>query len=137
MISRTTKTIGGRTVEICRCAATEALDLELSIAKVAGSADIVAMLTSKGSADEMADIIRVVGGVAKSLTHAELLRLMNMLFQYVSFDGKVFRDINEDFSDRPRDIWEVFIEAIMHNLGPLGEGLRKSSKPESTSPTTT
>jgi hypothetical protein len=134
MISKTEISIGSRTIEIHRCAATEALDLELSIARVAGNIDISA-ITAAG-AGKLAEAVAlgladVVGGIAKNLTHAELLRLMNMLFQYVRIDGKPFRDINEDFADRPKDIWEVFIAAIKHNLGPLGEGLLPKSQPQS------
>jgi hypothetical protein len=140
MISKTEISIGGRTIEIHRCAATEALDLELSIARVAGNVDISA-ITAAGAgklaeAVALGGLVDVVGGIAKNLTHAELMRLMNMQFQYVRIDGKPFRDINEDFSDRPKDIWEVFIAAIKHNLGPLGEGLLQKSQPASQRPTT-
>jgi len=139
MISKTEISIGGRTIEIHRCSAMEALDLELSIARVAGNVDISA-ITAAG-AGKLAEavalgLVDVIGGIAKNLTHAELVRLMEMQFKYIRIDGKPFRDINEDFSDRPKDIWEVFIAAIKHNLGPLGEGLLQKSPPASQRQTT-
>jgi hypothetical protein len=111
-------TVGGRAVVILRCSAVEALDLELSMAKVLGGGIAAAM----GSPDDAA---AAVGTIAKQLTHAELLRLMNMVFQYVSVDGEKIIDINSTFADRPRDIWEVFAAAVEHNLGPLGDWLRE------------
>jgi hypothetical protein len=122
------KVIGGRTVRINRCAAVQALDLELSIAKVAGSVDISsAMSASKGQLDAAIAIglAEMVAGIAQKLTLAELERLMNMLFAYVTIDGKPFRDLNEDFAERPWDVWETFAAAIEYNLGPLGEGLAR------------
>jgi hypothetical protein len=132
MISSTTTTIGGRTVQIFRCTAVEALDLELSILRAVGKVD-VASLTQASTGDLhgalTAGLLDMFGGMAKNLSHAELLRLMNMLFQYVTIDGQKFRDINESFADRPRDVWQVFVEAIKHNLGPLVGGLLTGSNP--------
>jgi hypothetical protein len=116
--SANTLTIGGRTVVITRCAATEALDLELSLTKVVGGG-IGSVLDSPDG------IMAALGGVARQLTHAELLRLMNLVFQYVTVDGQPVKDINSTFADRPRDIWEVFLEAVKHNLGPLGDWLKE------------
>ena len=140
MISKTEKTIGGRTIEIHRCATTENIDLQLSIAKVAGNIDIAAALSAaKGELDRaiVIGIGEMLAGVAQKLTKTELLRLMNMLFKYVHIDGKPFRDIDEDFSDRPWDLWEVFHAALEHNLGPLVDGLRRRFPATAKTTTTT
>jgi len=132
-----TITVGGRAITILRCAATEALDLELSLAKVAGSADMGAAQAAMGGNLQLAiasGLLDMVGGVAKNLSHTELLRMMGMLFKYITIDGKSFRDINEDFADRPADIWQVFAGCVRHNLGPLASLLPKGA---STSPTPT
>ena len=117
-ISNKTLTVGGRQIFIGRCSAIEALDLELSLAKTVGGG-IAAM---SGSVD---DAVAAVGTIAKQLTLAELQRLMNMVFGYVMIDNQKIIDINSAFADRPRDIWEVFIACIEHNLGPLGAWLRE------------
>lgn len=113
-----TLTVGGRSIFITRCSATEALDLELSLAKTVGGGIAAAL----GSTD---DAVAAVGAIAKQLTLEELKRLMNMVFNYVMIDNQKIIDINSSFADRPRDIWEVFIACIEHNLGPLGDWLRE------------
>jgi hypothetical protein len=127
-MSSTTISVGGRTIMILRCAATEALDLELSIARVLGSSDVAAAQAAMGGDFKSSvafGLIEMVSGAAKNLTLAELTRLMELLFKYIMIDGKSFRDINEDFADRPGDVWRVFIAAVKHNLGPLGDVLPK------------
>ena len=96
------KTIGGRLFSISRCSAIEALDLELAL----GNAQV-----SEG-----------LGGMCGKLAHAELVRLMTMVFGHCSCEGATITDLNVTFADRPRDIWEAFMAAVEHNLGPLGEG---------------
>lgn len=128
-----TITVGGRQITILRCAATEALDLELSIARVLGSADISAAKAAMGGDLKSAitmGLMEMISGAARNLTLSELTRLMGMLFKYVTIDGAAFRDINEAFADRPGDIWAVFAAAVGHNLGPLGDVLPKG-KPTS------
>jgi hypothetical protein len=128
--SSTTLSVGGRTITILRCAATEALDLELSLARVLGSADSTAAQAAVSGDIRSAialGLLDMVAGVARNLTLAELTRLMEMLFKYIMIDGKSFRNINEDFADRPGDIWKVFVGAVVHNLGPLGDVLPKKS----------
>lgn len=111
-----TLTVGGRTVVITRCSATDALDLELSLTKAVGGGIGEAMSSPDGAA-------AAIGAVAKQLTHAELLRLMNLVFKHVIIDGAPVTNIDSAFCDRPRDVWEVFFEAVKHNLGPLGDWL--------------
>ena len=123
-----TTTIGGRSIVITRCAATEALDLQLALARLLGGADTVAAAAAGsgnfGSALEMG-LLGMVSGIASKLSHAELLRLMNIVFKYVQIDGQPVGDINSTFANRPRDIWEVFVAAVAHNLGPLADWLRE------------
>lgn len=127
-MARLTKLIGGRTLEIHRCTAVEGLDLQLSLLKVVGKLDI-APLVAAAAGDVGAalalGISDLVANVAKGLTVAELTRLMDMVFKYMSIDGVQFRDINENFADRPLDVWQAFIAAVEHNLGPLVEELRR------------
>ena len=138
--SKTTKVIGGRTYEILRCSATQALDLQLSLLKVAGKLDISPLLAAAkgdvGSALALG-ITEVVANVAKNLTLSELTRLMNLVFtDYLQIDGKRFQHLDSDFSERPLDIWQAFIAAVEHNLGPLvDEFRRKSSSAQATTPT--
>jgi hypothetical protein len=117
----------------------EALDLELSLAKVAGSADTTAFNAVVGGDLKAAlalGVLDMVGGIAKNLSLRELTRLMDMLFQYVTINGQKVVDLNEAFSNRPRDVWEVFVAAVKHNLGPLGEWLRERSASRKNSPET-
>lgn len=118
-ITPKTLTVGGREITITRCTATEALDLELSIARVIGGG-IAAVLGSSSD-----DLAAAVGQMARQLTLTELKRLMNMVFQYVYVDNAKIVDIDSAFCDRPRDIWEVFAACVEHNLGPLGDWLKE------------
>ena len=131
MASKTTKLIGGRTLEIHRCAATQGLDLQLSLLKVVGKVEIAPLIAAaKGDigAALAGGITEVVANIAKNLTLTELTRLMNLVFtDYVHIDGKRFDDLNADFADRPLDMWLAFIAACEHNLGPLVDELRKNS----------
>lgn len=113
-----TLTVGGRSVYITRCSAIEALDLELSLAKTVGGGIAAAMSSTD-------DAVAAVGAIAKQLSLAELQRLMNIVFAYVMIDNQKIIDINSAFADRPRDIWEVFVACIEHNLGPLGVWLQE------------
>lgn len=112
-------TVGGREIVITRCAPVEALDLELSLAKVVGGGIAAAIGASSD------DLVAAVGQMARQLSLAELTRLMNLVFQYVQIDGQKVLDINSSFCDRPRDIWEVFAACVEHNLGPLGDWLKE------------
>lgn len=129
--------IGGRTFSIARCSAIEALDLELSLAKAGGSwiagldvRELAGLFGSAGDAGRVAlgvQLAQGLGEVAQKLTHAELVRLMSLVFGHCSCDGTTITDINSTFADRPRDIWLAFLEALKVNLGPLGEGLLSNS----------
>jgi hypothetical protein len=144
------KTIGGRAYTFSRCSTVEALDLELSLAKVGAESvatmDLQALFSLLGDDGKLQaqfglEIAGVLAGIAQKLTHAELTRLMGIVFQYVDIDGKTIggekSDLNKAFADRPRDIWQAFLEALSVNLGPLGEGLvaklkKAAEKPDET-----
>lgn len=117
-ISNKTLTVGGRQVFITRCSAIEALNLELTLARTVGGGIAMATESADGA-------VAAVGAIAKQLSLEELTRLMNMVFQYVMIDNQKIIDINSAFADRPRDVWEVFVACIEHNLGPLGAWLRE------------
>lgn len=135
------KVIGDRTYSFARVSAVNALDLELSLAKVINTGDLLGSLDlsvlevfKKDPKSRTAeDTVKLAGlgvqmatmftEIAQRLTHQELVRLMKMVFDVVSCDGVTIENINKTFENRPRDIWLVFIEGLKVNLGPLGEGL--------------
>jgi hypothetical protein len=127
-ISKTTKLIGGRTIELHRCAVTEGLDLQLSLLKSVGKVDLAPLMAAAAGDAGKAIALglnEAVANVARNLSVAELTRLMEMVFKYITIDGHPFHDINADFSDRPLDVWQAFIAAAEHNLGPLVGELRR------------
>jgi hypothetical protein len=127
-ISKTTKSIGGRTIEFHRCATTEGLELQLALIKTIGKVDISSLLAAAaGDAGKAIALVLsdAVANIAKNLSIAELTRLMELVFKYITIDGHPFHDINADFSDRPLDVWQAFIAAVEHNLGPLVAELRQ------------
>jgi hypothetical protein len=133
----TEKLIGGRTFSIRRCSATNALDLELSLAKVGASElvnfdwDVLKGLGGDNTATMLAvgtQIGGLIGGIAQKLSLTELKRLMTIVFNHTDCDGRTIGDkIDETFADRPADIWQAFIAALDHNLRPFGRALLKSS----------
>lgn len=134
MATMVEKNIGGRTFLFRRCSATNALDLQLSLAKVGASEllnmDMSALSGLTGEAVTFAigaQIGGLLGAAAQKLSLSELTRLMKLVFNHVDCDGKTIGDsIDEVFADRPADTWLVFVEALKVNLGPLFDALRRS-----------
>lgn len=125
--------IGGRQVTITRCSATQALDLQLALAKVVGDVDVGLLMDDKvPDTVKASEAMGILTHAAKSLTLAELTRIMLIVLQHTMIDGKKFKGIDEDFADRPLDLWQAFIEGLKHNLGPLVAGLLRSSSPAAT-----
>lgn len=133
----TEKAIGGRTYSFRRCSATNALDLELSLAKV-GASELVNFDWSalKGLAgDQNAMMLAIgtqigalIGGIAQKLSLGELKRIMTIVFQHTDCGGMTIGDrIDEVFADRPADIWQAFMAALDHNLRPFGRVLLNGS----------
>jgi hypothetical protein len=146
------KVIGGRTYSLGRASATQQLDLQLSLVRVGAqelatldfgavlrSLDAVKQSRSTAGAEGLvSDLLDRVGAVAQKLTHRELVRLMELVFQHVSCDGVTITSIDEIFVDRPVDLWLAFLEALKVNLGPLVAGLPLGSGvPTATTQTTT
>jgi hypothetical protein len=138
----TEKIIGGRSYSFRRCSATNALDLELSLAKVGASELVNFDWSALGglAGDELAmkmvmatQIGGMIGGIAQKLTLVELKRLMVLVFNHTDCDGRTIGErIDETFADRPADIWQVFIGALIHNLRPFGSVLLTNSPNAST-----
>lgn len=129
------KVIGGRTFRFRRCSATNALDLELSLARAGASGlagfDWEALKGLSGDAMKLAigtQIGEVVGSIAQKLSLADLKRLMVLVFNHTDCDGATIGDrIDEVFADRPAEIWQAFIGALDHNLRPFVAALPNGS----------
>lgn len=110
--------IGGRTFSIGMLPATEAIVVEVAVARVIGEPLFKAFATKSGdgeSMDEQAMGAAAIGLLMSKMNAADLLSTMNTVFAYVTCDGQRI-EINSTFAGRNRDVWEVFIAALKFNF---------------------
>jgi hypothetical protein len=127
----TTKTIGDREYAFSTLPAVASLKVEVTIAKVIGE-PLFKAFASRGSDEQTAEqaAIAAVGLLTSRLDEAELVRTMATVFQYVGFveleggHAQVARicpnanvdKIDEHFTGRNRELWQVLIEALRFNF---------------------
>lgn len=112
------KNIGGRDYSFGTLPATNAIKVEVAIARVIGE-PLFKAFTSVGKTDDKkamkAAAMAAIGLMAARMDADELLSTMKAVFLYVTFDGKRI-DIDRDFTGRNKQVWEVFIAALQHNF---------------------
>lgn len=116
------KSIGGRTYSFGTMSATDAVRVEVAIAKVIGEPLFKAFTAGtdgKGKPltkeDEEAAAMGAVSTIAQKMDADELLKTMETVFRSVSCDGQ-FIQIDATFTGRPKDLWLVLVEALKANF---------------------
>lgn len=104
--------LNGRTFSIGILPATVALRVEVAIARVIGE-PLFKALVEKKTAEDVGGV--VIGLLCSRMNADELEQTMDHVFKYVSCDG-VPVIIDSTFTGRPREIWQVFIEALKFNF---------------------
>lgn len=110
--------INGRTYSFGTIPAVEAVRVEVAIARVIGEPLFKAFMETKAggtSQDTAAAGATAVGLLMAKMDADELLKTMETVFTYVSCDGKRV-NINETFTGKNYELWEVFIEALRCNF---------------------
>jgi hypothetical protein len=134
MASAPQKTIGGRAFSFGTLSATEAVRVEVAIARVIGEplfkafvkaqeiqaakglktfgalkadADATALLTSEATA--------AIGLIAARMDADELLKTMDRVFASIACDGKPIQ-IDATFTGRNKEMWLVFVEGLRVNF---------------------
>jgi hypothetical protein len=113
------QTISGRQYSFGTIPAVEALQIEVSIARVIGEPLFKAFMDIKvtGMTKEIAMQAgaTAIGLMASKMDAEELQRDMEIVMKYVSCDGQRIPDLNF-FTGRNRELWEVFFAGLRHNF---------------------
>lgn len=114
--------INGRTFSFGIIPATECVGVQVAIASVIGEPLFKAVMTSDKAAKgkvTLADLGPVAVGLMMTrlseMGSDKLLQVMNVVFKYVSCDGKRII-LDECFTGRPREMWQVFLAALKVNF---------------------
>lgn len=106
--------IGERQYSFGLLPATKAVFVEVAIARVIGEPLFKALTEGGDDAQEVGAV--VIGLMLKNLDHNELQKVMETIFDFVSVDGKQIISIDEVFTGKPRELWQVFIYALRFNF---------------------
>lgn len=123
--------IGERTYSYGMMPPSEAIPVEVAIARLIGEPLFKALATGGATADKekMFDMGGMVMGMMAARADAdELLRTMNSVFKYVRVDVSgsgtaVPIQIDTHFQGRNKELWTVFIAALRVNFSDFFEGL--------------
>lgn len=123
--------IGGRQISIGKLGCIDALNVQVAIASVTGGplfSAIVGNETDLNSDARKAAIFLALGKVAEHISPEKLISTMETVFKCVTIDGKRINSIDESFSGRNKEVWQVFIAALKENFADfLPEGLLTSA----------
>ena len=135
MVSNNSFSNGGRLFSFGHLPPTEAILVEVAIARVCGDALFKAFASTKKSAGQTEEEAKAsalaagsaaIGLMLTRMDGDELVATMERVFKYVSVDGNRCI-IEQDFLGRNKELWLVFIAAIKFNFSDfLTEGLLAS-----------
>lgn len=117
----------------------EALRVEVSIARVIGEPLFKAFMDTKktGAGEDVSEQagVTAIGLMLSKMDADELIATMEIVFKYVSCDGKRV-NIEAHFVGKNKELWQVFTEALKHNFsdffpeslsGSIRKGMQASS----------
>jgi hypothetical protein len=111
--------IGGRTFSFGTIPPTEAIKVEVSVARVIGEPLFKAFMDYRktgGTPDSEAQSgAAAIGMLLSKMDADDLIATMTTVFKYVSVDGKR-ANIDADFAGRNKELWLVFIAALRFNF---------------------
>ena len=113
------KIINDRQYSFSTLSATDAVTVEVAIARVIGEPLFKAFTASKdqGDQDAQAAGAAAIGLLASKMDAKDLLATMQTVFKSVSVDGKPINgDIDTHFTGRNRELWQAFIAALQFNF---------------------
>jgi Phage tail assembly chaperone protein, TAC len=111
--------INGRVFSFGNIPALEAIVVEVAIARVIGEPLFKAFMDSKKTGategDQESAGAAAIGLMASKMDAKELIATMEIVFKYVSCDGRRV-EINSTFTGRNKDLWLVFMAALKFNF---------------------
>lgn len=125
------KIIKDRQYSFSTLSATDAVTVEVAIARVIGEPLFKAFTASKDAdQDAQAAGAAAIGLLASKMDAKDLLATMQTVFKSVSVDGKPINgDIDTHFTGRNRELWQAFIAALQFNFSDFfPEGLWGSAR---------
>lgn len=125
------KIINGRQYSFSTLSATDAVGVEVAVARVIGEPLFKAFTAAKdGDQDAQAAGAAAIGLLASKMDAKDLLATMQTVFKAVSVDGRPINgDIDTHFTGRNRELWQAFIAALQFNFADFfPEGLLGSAR---------
>lgn len=111
--------LNGRQFNFGTIPALQAVRVEVAVARVIGEPLFQAFMDTKKTGSTPADAEKAgaaaLGILLSKMDADELTATMETVFDYVFCDGKRV-DIDETFTGKPRDLWQVFIAALRFNF---------------------
>lgn len=104
--------------------ATEAVIVEIAIAKVIGEPLFAAFMGKDEESKKMGAI--AIGLIVSKMEADELLKTMNTVFNYTSCDGKRI-NIDSTFTGRNKELLQVFVAALRFNFSDFLDGILLTS----------
>jgi hypothetical protein len=113
------KTIGGRQYSFGMLPPTEAIEVEVAVARVVGEPLFKAFteggLNGKDEESLKATGMMAMGLMTSKMDAKEITATMKLCFKYVSCNGERI-EFESHFMGRNREVWEVFFAALRHNF---------------------
>lgn len=116
MSAENQKTIGGRLYSFGALPPTEALRVEVAVARVIGEPMFKMLVTAKDPIEEQAVLASAVGLLLSKMDPDDLIATMTRVLKFSSIEGTRFASIDADFANRNKDLWLVFIAALKFNF---------------------
>ena len=113
------KIINGRQYSFGTLSATDAVAVEVAVARVIGEPLFKSFTASKdgGDQDAQAAGAAAIGLLAAKMDAKDLLQTMQTVFKCAIVDGKPINgDIDTHFTGRNRELWQAFIAALQFNF---------------------
>lgn len=124
--------IGGRVFAFGTLSASQAVSVQVAIAKVIGEPLFKALAGGDFKGQDKEKLLEIGGAaialMASRMDAEELLKTMETVFACVMVDGqRVNMDSDAShggFTGKPKEMWQVFIKALQVNFADFFDGLR-------------
>ncbi len=124
------KEIGGRVYSFGMIPPTKSVPVQVAIARVLGEPFFKMATAAKGEdADSQLSVMATaIGLLTAKMDPDELLRVMNVVFEYTNIDGKKIVSIDSAFVGRNTEMWEAFGEGLRFNYADFLDALKSRTE---------
>lgn len=124
------KEINGRTYSFGMIPPTKSIPVQVAIARVLGEPFFKMATAAKGESAEgqVSVMATAIGMLTAKMDPDELLRVMGIVFDYISVDGKKIVSIDSTFVGRNTEMWEAFGEGLRFNYADFLDALKSRTE---------